>query len=286
MEIKSNIRHRRRERVKQLSKQASIGHSRTASTALKSDRLSETRHAPVVPEQENYSDYVTQDPEELWKQRQRRWMDEEKHDPPGKRRVGARFVLSVILFAAVWGLFQIETDWAKQGQNYVAAVFTHSIQYDEMAAWYGNLFQGTPAFLPAFDQKNKTNPSTKASGALTLPFVAPVKGVIVAPFEDNRSGVLLETQLNSDVRVISTGRVIYAGKREDIGLTVIVQHADQYISVYGMLSDVSVSPNDWLESGERVGIVASSSNQGNGQLFFSISRNHVYIDPADVVKFD
>lgn len=238
------------------------------------------------PDQPRYNEPMMQDPELIWKQRQRQWLDEHRDHLPSRRKgMGVRFILSLVLFATTWTMFQIDTEWSRKGQQYVTSVFSQSYHFEDIAVWYNKVFQGAPSFLPAFEQNNKLDPSTKASGSLKQ-FATPVSGVIITPFEEHRNGIMLSTREASEVKVISTGRVIHVGQREDIGLTVIVQHADLYISVYGMLSETWVHPNDWLEHGESVGRVQTGAQGGQGQLFFSLSHNNEYINPADVVKFD
>lgn len=285
MEVKSNIRHRRQERVKQIRSQLPPVHdSYWARTPTTYYGEGDGRTTDYSPEQDKPINL--QDPEWVWKERQRQMFKHQTSDRLRKNRFGTRSIISLLLFALIWGMFQLETEWARKGQAYFTAVFTDSIQFSKMAAWYEKTFKGVPSFIPAFDDRSKWSPIEKASGTLSQSFTAPAQGHIMIPYTEKTEGILLETSLDSPIKTIRTGRVVSAGLRDDTGLTVVVQHADLYQSVYGLLSEIYVSKNDWLEGGEPVGRASSDASEKKGKLYFSVSRNNEYINPADVVKFD
>ncbi|KIL36413.1 hypothetical protein SD71_08040 [Cohnella kolymensis] len=70
-------------------------------------------------------------------------------------------------------------------------------------------------------------------------------------------------------------------------MTVLVQHPNQVITVYGNLESASVKLNDWLETGDKLGrLKTSAGGDHEGVLYFTVQQKGKSVDPADVVPFD
>ncbi len=59
------------------------------------------------------------------------------------------------------------------------------------------------------------------------------------------------------VRSVAAGRVAFADRQDEYGLTVILDHGDHYYSLYGSLGSSDVHAGDTIAAGARVGTVGS-----------------------------
>ncbi|ANE47174.1 hypothetical protein SY83_13875 [Paenibacillus swuensis] len=308
MEIKDNVRQRRQERIRSLTERHEARNSfrypvYAALEAIQEDKEEE----PRLPYPNNYG-YITPeepDPELLWKQgEKRRWLDtamgtsgpykesnkeytrwKEWKEPPTTLQLQRKLVLCVILFAAVWGLFQWDHPLALKGQQMIDTALHQSMDTSKAAAWYEQTFAGTPVFLPLFNTEDKA-PAVKADGKVQGALIAPVTGDIIQSFATTLKGIEIDAGALKEVVSIDTGRVIYASETKGQGWTVVVQHADGLQSYYSRLSEAFVTSNHWIETGEAIGKTAANEVDRKGTLYFAMKQNKSYVDPTEWISFD
>jgi murein hydrolase activator len=92
-------------------------------------------------------------------------------------------------------------------------------------------------------------------------------------------GIELSATPGTAVRTVAAGRVAFADRYEDYGLTAILDHGDHYYSIYANLAAAEVKTGDTLLSGARIGLVGGSGGLGTA-LYFEIRHNANTIDPS------
>jgi septal ring factor EnvC (AmiA/AmiB activator) len=92
-------------------------------------------------------------------------------------------------------------------------------------------------------------------------------------------GVELSATPGTPARAIAAGRVAFADRYDDYGLTVILDHGDRYYTLYANLASAEVNAGDTLTSGSRIGLVGGSGALGT-TLYFEIRHNATTLDPA------
>ncbi len=92
-------------------------------------------------------------------------------------------------------------------------------------------------------------------------------------------GIELSAPAGTVVRSVAAGRVAFADRQDELGLTVIVDHGDHYFSLYGSLGSSDVHAGDSVASGARVGTVGSVDGTPP-RLYFEIRRNATTLDPG------
>lgn len=85
--------------------------------------------------------------------------------PTMGKSLAFRTLVSIMLFGAVWGLFQIDQTWSVRSQELVKMALSKPFDYQVAAAWYSRTFSGVPSFLPTFDATDDTN-SVKVNGTI------------------------------------------------------------------------------------------------------------------------
>jgi stage IV sporulation protein FA len=238
------------------------------------------------------------DPEFVWKQKWERdltgygsyYRDRDRggqgSGPPrsGTGRLRIHIVISALLFAATWGIFQLDQPWAAASQEQIRSALTRSIDFGKAAAWYEQKFGGTPTLLPAIQSLG--GEAQKVTADITKHYFVPVQGKLAAPFDSKKMGITISVKADSPVFAIDTGRVIFSGVKEETGHTVIIQHADGIQSTYGYLTQPRVTVNDWVKGGETVGNAGVDGKTAGGKLFFAVWKGNAYINPADVVTIE
>ena len=79
----------------------------------------------------------------------------------------------------------------------------------------------------------------------------------------------METGLGSKVEAINEGVVIFAGEKEGIGKTVVIQHANKSESWYGQLEKFDVKLYDLVKKGKEIGQVTVSEDGSKGSILLS-----------------
>lgn len=130
------------------------------------------------------------------------------------------------------------------------------------ANWYDQHFSQLFSFVkPGNDEKQD--------------LLLPVGGKVLSPFSDEQKGIIIEATQSTYVEAIQPGMVIFSGEE-----TVVIQHADQTESVYGLLKSVEVKPYEKVEAGTKLGQVA------NEHFYFALKQDGKFIDPIQVMKLD
>jgi stage IV sporulation protein FA len=234
-----------------------------------------------------------EDPEFAWRQRYKQdpslngsspvMGDNNGPYPSSPKTIWIKLLLSVLIFAGIWGMFHVNQPWADNGRQLVAAALTQAMDARAITAWYADKFGDSPSFIPSFRNRDN-NPAVKVSSEKRTYFI-PVQGKIRQPFDASHSGIILQTQADAPVYALDTGQVIFSGLKEDTGFTVIIRHPLGFQSLYGRLSDSRVEVNDWIKGGEPIGKV-SMEEVSSGSLYFAMIKEGRFINPRDVIPFD
>jgi len=125
-------------------------------------------------------------------------------------------------------------------------------------------------------------PFTELKGGLTWP----VAGTLLHDFGQPRAGgtlkwngVVLAAPRGREVRAIYHGRVVFADWLAGLGLLVIVDHGEGYMTLYGYNETTLKSAGDWVAPGDVIATVGDSGGQSRASLYFEIRQGTKPIDP-------
>ena len=114
----------------------------------------------------------------------------------------------------------------------------------------------------------------------------PTDGKILHSFGQSRAdgrlrweGTLLKASSGAEVRAVHNGRVIFADWLNGMGLLMILEHGDGYMTLYGHNQDLVREVGDWVVPGEVLGHVGDSGGQSEAGLYFEIRKNGKPINP-------
>ena len=83
------------------------------------------------------------------------------------------------------------------------------------------------------------------------------------------------------VRTTATGLVEQVGYDNALGLFVIVNHGNSYQTIYGHLADIQVKKNQFLQVGEKIGILGNTGHSTGKHLHYAVKKNGIYVNPAE-----
>ena len=71
---------------------------------------------------------------------------------------------------------------------------------------------------------------------------------------------------------------------DGMGLLMIIEHGDGYLSLYGHNQDLLKDVGEWVEPGEMIAHVGDSGGKATAGLYFEIRKNGNPVDPARWVR--
>ena len=123
-----------------------------------------------------------------------------------------------------------------------------------------------------------------------LPF--PTQGHVTLGFNDAISsqshiplhGILIQAKTNQPVKAIAPGKVVFADWLRGMGLLIIIDHSNGYMSLYGHNQTLQKHPGDTVKQGQIIARVGQSGGQATPGLYFAIRHNGVALDPMDWIR--
>jgi septal ring factor EnvC (AmiA/AmiB activator) len=129
-------------------------------------------------------------------------------------------------------------------------------------------------------------PFSQHKGKLTWP----VAGTLIHDFGQPRvggdikwNGVVLAAPRGREVRAVYHGRIAFADWLAGMGLLVIVDHGEGYMSLYGYNETVLKSAGDWVAPGDVIATVGDSGGQQRSSVYFELRRGTRPVDPRQWV---
>ena len=117
----------------------------------------------------------------------------------------------------------------------------------------------------------------------------PVKGQVMARFGTDRPeggvwrGVLLRATEGASVQVVASGTVIYANWLRGFGNLIIIDHGEQYLSVYAYNQSLLKQVGDTVRTGETIALAGSTGGQVDSALYFEIRHRGSAVDPIQLL---
>jgi len=128
--------------------------------------------------------------------------------------------------------------------------------------------------------------SNDAFGRLRGQLAWPVAGRLTTRFGDQRAGgvrwngLLIATERGAPVKAVYQGRVAYADVLPGLGLLLIIDHGNGYLSLYGHNDRLFKSAGSEVRAGETVAAAGDSGGRARPELYFEIRRAGKPVDPA------
>lgn len=125
-------------------------------------------------------------------------------------------------------------------------------------------------------------PFSQLKGRLTWP----VAGRLIHDFGQPRArgrlkwnGVVFAAPRGREVRAIYHGRVVFADWLAGMGLLVIIDHGEGFMTLYGYNETILKVGGEWVAPGDVIATVGDSGGQQQASLYFEIRQGTRPVDP-------
>ncbi len=125
-----------------------------------------------------------------------------------------------------------------------------------------------------------------AFGALRGQLRLPVKGTIAGRFGSPRpeggaswKGVFIRAAEGAEVRAVAAGAVVFSDWLRGFGNLLIIDHGDDFLSVYGNNESLLTAVGATVKSGDSVATVGNSGGNPDSGLYFELRHRGQPFDP-------
>jgi septal ring factor EnvC (AmiA/AmiB activator) len=139
------------------------------------------------------------------------------------------------------------------------------------------------------DNKNliSTYQDSSPFGSLSGKLQWPVAGRLLNAFGDERrgpsltwDGIRIAAAAGHEVHAVYNGKVVFSGWFRNLGLLLIIDHGDGYMSLYGHNQSLQKKSGDMVATGEVIAYVGDSGGQDVPAVYFEIRQNGKPRDPS------
>ena len=116
-------------------------------------------------------------------------------------------------------------------------------------------------------------------------FIWPLKGRVISKFHEVHSnmvnkGINIRLDLGRDVVASRSGRVVfYDNNFLGFGKTIILEHPDDFMTVYAGFQDAFIKVGDRIDRGAVIARMSSPEKEKNFYLHFEIRKGHLPQNP-------
>jgi septal ring factor EnvC (AmiA/AmiB activator) len=117
----------------------------------------------------------------------------------------------------------------------------------------------------------------------------PVRGQVMARFGTDRPeggvwrGILVRADEGTPVASVGAGTVVYSSWLRGFGNLLIVDHGQEFLSVYAYNQSLLKQVGDSVKAGETVSLVGNTGGQLDSALYFEIRHRGAAVDPVSLL---
>ena len=119
----------------------------------------------------------------------------------------------------------------------------------------------------------------------------PVKGKIVSlfgPYKNTkfnvvnfRSGIVIKADRGEPIRSVCAGRTVYSSWFKGYGNMIIIDHGDNYYTVYAHVEEIFKKKGDMVETGEVIATVGDTGSMSGPRLHFEVRHHGKPLNPLN-----
>jgi murein DD-endopeptidase MepM/ murein hydrolase activator NlpD len=135
---------------------------------------------------------------------------------------------------------------------------------------------------------------TRANRLVKTDFLWPLKGKITSgfgvrsdPFSGEKkfhNGIDISAELNTPVKSVADGTIIFSGWKDEYGNLVVVKHSNGYVSVYGHNSTIKVHDGDTVKKGQIISLSGMTGAVTGAHLHFELQKYQTPLNPLRMLR--
>ena len=118
-----------------------------------------------------------------------------------------------------------------------------------------------------------------------IPDITPVVGIVSKKFSEEHLGTDFSSQPGNPVFATGSGTVTFAGKMEELGNTITVDHGNGYVTTYSHLMNIKTRKGSPVHKGDIIGSVGSTGTTNGPHLHYTITKDGVPQDPETYINY-
>jgi murein hydrolase activator len=99
-----------------------------------------------------------------------------------------------------------------------------------------------------------------------------------------RNGVDIEAAVGREVLAVHLGHVIYTGWFKGYGNLIIVDHGNEYYTLYAHIADIEAKEGEDVRQGQRIGTVGDTGSLAGPRLYFEVRYQGKPQDPEQWLR--
>ncbi|MBT4838749.1 MAG: peptidoglycan DD-metalloendopeptidase family protein [Methylococcales bacterium] len=126
------------------------------------------------------------------------------------------------------------------------------------------------------NEKNEDISFAKAKGHMKCP----LKGKVIARYNEAKiagnlkwDGMMISAKEGTKVKALYNGQIVYASWLRGFGLLLIIDHGNNYMSLYGHNSVLEKEAGEWVSAGEIISNIGKTGGKETNVLYFAIRHN-------------
>jgi septal ring factor EnvC (AmiA/AmiB activator) len=135
--------------------------------------------------------------------------------------------------------------------------------------------------------KIPAKPFAELTGKLHWPSKGKILHDYGSPRADGRlkwNGVTIKAKQGATVRAVANGEVIFADWLGRLGLLMIVDHGDNYLTLYGHNQALYKKPGEKVAAGDLIASVGNSGGRTESALYFEVRKGSNFRNPHQWCK--
>ncbi|MEE9495581.1 MAG: peptidoglycan DD-metalloendopeptidase family protein [Desulfobacterales bacterium] len=171
----------------------------------------------------------------------------------------------------------------KEKSAQLAAIESLKLAARDLDEKIKNLGIGSTAATP--EEYTAVEPFRAYKGLLKMP----VKGKIASLFGkfkntryrvlNFRSGIEIQSERGEPIVAVYAGKILYADWFKGYGNMIIIDHGDNYYTVYAHIEEAFKSTGDTVEAGEVIATVGDTGSITGPKLYFEVRHHGKPLDP-------
>ncbi len=144
------------------------------------------------------------------------------------------------------------------------------------------------AFREEVEQEDRFSVFEQATKNTDIVFTTPIKGTITQDYNTNENhyAIDLAVDKNTPVKAVADGTIIFKGFTADTGYVVIIEHAQDFISVYKHNATIYKEQGELVKSGEVIASAGSTGTFSTGpHLHFELWNDGYPVNPSNYINF-
>ncbi|NOQ91984.1 MAG: peptidoglycan DD-metalloendopeptidase family protein [Flavobacteriaceae bacterium] len=144
------------------------------------------------------------------------------------------------------------------------------------------------AFREEVEQEDRFSVFEQATKNTDIVFTTPIKGIITQDYNanENHYAIDLAVDKNTPVKAVADGTIIFKGFTADTGYVVIIEHGQDFISVYKHNATIYKEQGELVKSGEVIASAGSTGTFSTGpHLHFELWNDGYPVNPSNYINF-